>query len=510
MNSAVVAAVIAASVSVLTLIGTLTAQYLGRRATRRDLDRTLTEQQTRTMNERFATAADKLGSDKPPAVRLAGVYAMAGLADDWPANRQTCVDVLCAYLRLPYAPDPGGDASAREQLDFRASREVRQTVIRVITDHLKHNDEAAVSWHGLNLDFTGAVFDGGSFDRAQFCCGAVSFNRAQFSGEVSFRRAQFSGSTVNFDSAQFSGEVGFRRAQFSGSTVNFDSAQFSGGEVDFSLAEFSAGKVYFNGTKFSGGTVSFSSAQFSGAKVDFAATQFSGSTVELGAKYSGGEVTFNSQFSGGEVSFSHAQFSGSTVSFSFAEFSGSVISFDNAKFSRGTVSFMAAKFSGGTIDLSGASDWSFPPKVPWTDKPPPGVKVQESTGATDVGSGTVAASNLTVASDTDLTGTSPPTAAGTVGVTVTTPATPGPEVTGINPPYGSMAGGDTVTVTGRGFTGATDVGFGTVAASNLAVASDTDLTVTSPPAPAGTVVDVTVTTPAGTSPTTPAALFFYR
>ena len=32
---------------------------------------------------------------------------MAGLADDWPENRQTCVDVLCAYLRLPYDPDPG-------------------------------------------------------------------------------------------------------------------------------------------------------------------------------------------------------------------------------------------------------------------------------------------------------------------------------------------------------------------------------------------------------------------
>ena len=128
MNSQVVAAFIAASVSVLTLIGTLAAQYFGRRATSRDtektlgeqgkhldrtlaeqreqLDRTLAEQRTRTLNERFATAAGQLGDDKPPAVRLAGVYAMAGLADDWPENRQTCVDVLCAYLRMPYEPDP--------------------------------------------------------------------------------------------------------------------------------------------------------------------------------------------------------------------------------------------------------------------------------------------------------------------------------------------------------------------------------------------------------------------
>jgi hypothetical protein len=67
MSPQVTAAIIAASVSFLTLIGTLAAQYFGRRATSRDtqqaleeqskqLDRTLAEQRTRTLNERFATA----------------------------------------------------------------------------------------------------------------------------------------------------------------------------------------------------------------------------------------------------------------------------------------------------------------------------------------------------------------------------------------------------------------------------------------------------------------------
>ncbi len=123
--------IIAAIVSFLTLIGTLAAQYFGRRATSRDtqevleeqrkqLDRTLAEQRTRTLNERFATAAEQLGSDKP-AVRLAGVYAMAGLADDWEENRQTCVDVLCAYLRMPYEPDPGPDAPEPNDLPSRPS-----------------------------------------------------------------------------------------------------------------------------------------------------------------------------------------------------------------------------------------------------------------------------------------------------------------------------------------------------------------------------------------------------
>src|SRR5262245_3638386 len=148
MSPQVTAAIIAASVSFLTLIGTLAAQIYGRSATSRELERTLVEQRTRTLNERFATAAGQLGGDKPPAVRLAGVYAMAGLADDWRENRQTCVDVLCGYLRMPYEPDPGDEAPGPERLAFRASREVRHTAIRVITAHLQ--EDAAVSWQGLN------------------------------------------------------------------------------------------------------------------------------------------------------------------------------------------------------------------------------------------------------------------------------------------------------------------------------------------------------------------------
>ena len=166
MGPAVEAAIIAGSVGVLTLIGTLAAQYYGIRRTSRD-----------TLNARFATAADKLGSEAP-AVRLAGIYAMTGLADDWPENRQTCVEVLCGYLRMPYEPDPGEEAAERERIAFRANSEVRHTVIRVIAAHLKA--DAVVSWQGLNLDFRGVVFDGGDFDGAHFKGGKVSFRRAHF------------------------------------------------------------------------------------------------------------------------------------------------------------------------------------------------------------------------------------------------------------------------------------------------------------------------------------------
>jgi hypothetical protein len=174
------------------------------------LDSTLAEQRTRTLNERFDTVAGQLGSDKSPAVRMAGVYAMAGLADDWQDHRQTCVDVLCAYLRMPYEPEPGDDAPMEKRLAWQASREVRHTVIRVIAAHL--NGTAPVSWCGLNFDFAGAVFDGGDFSGAKFSGGTVNFAGAEFSG----------------------GTVNFAGAEFSGGTVNFAAAKFAGGTVDFS------------------------------------------------------------------------------------------------------------------------------------------------------------------------------------------------------------------------------------------------------------------------------------
>ena len=113
-----------------------------------------------------------------------GVHAMAGLADDWKQNRQTCVEVLCAYLRLPYDPDPGDDADPAERTAYRANREVRHTVIRLITAHLQADAPVkSRSWQGLNLDFTGVVFDGGDFSAAVFCGGTVNFGRA---GSIQF------------------------------------------------------------------------------------------------------------------------------------------------------------------------------------------------------------------------------------------------------------------------------------------------------------------------------------
>jgi len=73
-----------------------------------------------------------------------------------------------------------------------------------------------------------------------------------------------------------------------------------------------------------------------------------------------------------------------------------------------------------------------------------------------------------------------------------------PTVTRVVPKIGPAAGGTTVTITGTGFAGATAVKFGSTSAAKFTVNSSTSITATSAAAAPG-IVDVTVTTPAGTS-----------
>jgi uncharacterized protein YjbI with pentapeptide repeats len=331
------------------------------------------EDRSTVFNERFATAATQLG-DSQPAVRLAGAYAMAGLADDWVENRQTCVDVLCAYLRLPYDPDPGKHAPPADRAAYLGNREVRHTIIRIICDHLR--PEAAESWQRYDLDFTGVVFDGGDFQGARFTNSKVSFRRARFSGgRVSFEDAVFGDrSQISFREAKFDidGRVSFRDAQFIAGEVGFPDAEFSGGEIGFPDVKFSGGEVSFRRAKFVGGGVSFRRAQFSGSRVDFDSARFSGEA----------EVDFeDAAFSGGQVYFEGAAFSGGQVYFGGAAFSGGQVSFHSAEFSGGQVYFTGAEFSGGQVDFSRSADWSQPPEFGW-DTPPAVVTLPAGADAT--------------------------------------------------------------------------------------------------------------------------------
>ncbi|GAA4995748.1 hypothetical protein GCM10023335_05120 [Streptomyces siamensis] len=96
--------VLKATVTALTLIGAVLAglyAYRKQLLAEGDAHRADASQ----LADRYTTAAEQLGHDQA-AVRLAGVYALARLADDWEEQRQVCIDVLCAYLRMPYETRP--------------------------------------------------------------------------------------------------------------------------------------------------------------------------------------------------------------------------------------------------------------------------------------------------------------------------------------------------------------------------------------------------------------------
>ncbi|MFD7283547.1 pentapeptide repeat-containing protein [Streptomyces sp. NPDC059862] len=326
--------------------GALVALVVAYRRQRVDEDGALRDA-TRLHTERFTTAVSQLG-DESAAVRLGGVHALAGLADDAPTRelRQTCIDVLCAYLRLPYTAEadlPAGDAEARHA--YLALREVRRTVIRLIRDHLRLDPDHPHSWQGHDFDLTGVTFDGGDLSEATFSGGTVSFSGAEFTGgTVSFSGARFTGGTVSFSGVQFTGgTVSFRGARFTGGTVNFRSA-------------FTGGTVSFRGAQFTSGTVDFSIAEFTSGTVDFNVARFTGGTVSFsGAQFTGGTVSFSADFTGGTVSFIGADFTSGTVDFRGTQFIGSTVNFRGAQFTSGTVDFSMAQFPGGTVDLSQAN-----------------------------------------------------------------------------------------------------------------------------------------------------------
>jgi uncharacterized protein YjbI with pentapeptide repeats len=335
---------------------------------------------TKLFNERFGKAAEQLGSDKA-AVRLAGAYAMAGLADDWEDGRQTCIDVLCAYLRSPYDPpaDPqqcpspdDKEGVATFKTELRAALEqqqVRHAMIALIRHHLTPASDDAVDrprWHGHQFDLSGATFDGGSFARIDVRTGTrLDFSGASFAeGWTVFNGAKVSGGTVAFTAATFGGgTVAFSGVTFSDGRVDFLGATFSGGDVDFQGATFSGSQVDFLGVKISSGWVNLLGARFTGGEVTFHGTTFSGGRVNLqAAKFSGGRVDFDSAtFDGGNVDFRRADFSDGRVDFTNALFSGGEVNFRSASFSGCEMTFRGAMFNGGDVIFASPKDWSTPP-----------------------------------------------------------------------------------------------------------------------------------------------------
>lgn len=85
---------------------------------------------TAELRTRYAQTAEQLGSSHLP-VRLAGVYSLAALADDWAAignedERQVCIDLLCAYFR---SAQPGEDAAVKRELADATLQVIKERLV---------------------------------------------------------------------------------------------------------------------------------------------------------------------------------------------------------------------------------------------------------------------------------------------------------------------------------------------------------------------------------------------
>ena len=237
---------------------------------------------------RYTTAIEQL-SNETASTRLGGVYTLVGLVDEWLADEkaipnieerrkegQVIINNLCAYIRSPfllaerakqldkpYAKDLqknfGGDIEkfnedkqyfAQEKAALEEERQVRQSIIKEIREHLSKNYSESSSWSDFDYDFSHAhFFYPVKFNNSYFGTSIVNFSGATFTQAdfigVTFAWTNFIG--VTFAWADFS-EAKFTETDFSETTfvqANFSRATFTQG-ADFSGAIFHSEPSFTN------------------------------------------------------------------------------------------------------------------------------------------------------------------------------------------------------------------------------------------------------------------------
>lgn len=294
----------------------------------------------RRLTELYIKAVEQLGSDKS-AVRHGALYALERVAQDNPAHRQTIIDVLCAYLRIPFQTPQqfirlsrqgihrpltykaNRNASARPTSsvvknsvahnESRQEQEVRMTAQSILAKHLDPGKDPKQPldsfWEGIDLDLNGATLI--NFNMSNCAVRNAVFNNANFIGDTSFTTSTF------FGEAWFCDTTFDKEAWFAGSNFTkaawFDRSKFT--NANFSSATF------FNGAK-------FDHAIFSN-EAWFGQAEFSGDAT-ADAKFSG---RFGDSHFKGDAWFGDATFNG--VRFVGATFESSA-RFDRANFNRQT------------------------------------------------------------------------------------------------------------------------------------------------------------------------------
>jgi hypothetical protein len=252
------------------------------------------------LSRRFQDAAEQLGHARAP-VRFAGVFALSRLADEWPSQRQVCIDVLCAYYRMWQGEGP---------LDA-GEVEVRQSILIVLLDRMNPGNEQG--WHGHPLDLRWAIFE----------------------SELVLNLTSFSTSRVDFRGAQFKGcKLSFEDGIFEDCALLFDGAVFSKVVFDLSNTRFNSGTVQLAGCSFRSVKGDLSRMVLQGGELSFAGSDFSDCHIFFSsARLQEGLLSMErTTFCGGSLQFNHVDFGEEAmVSFGYIQIDGTEVSFERAK-----------------------------------------------------------------------------------------------------------------------------------------------------------------------------------
>lgn len=246
-------------------------------------------------DEKLVRAVQQLG-DTSPQVRIAGVYALADVADTYKGPyHQRVVDILCGYLRTDrilknangetcYATNKDGTLDYDRPIS--PDGPVESAVLSIIASHLRSpqttpkKDKKKTSsgpWSNYKIDLHSATitekvdFTGCHFKQ-------LDLRKATLFDEVVFSKSRFIG-YASFDDSSFKQEVYFDRTYFK-FLSSFQGAKFEK-DVYFSYTKFIL-ISYFNEVTFAG------DAEF--YRTTFCSTcDFTGSTFTKNADFKNAE-----------------------------------------------------------------------------------------------------------------------------------------------------------------------------------------------------------------------------
>lgn len=220
---------------------------------------TVVDSTERRITEQYNAAVEQLGHEKA-AVRLGAIYSLERLAQEHVGHRQTVIDVLCSYLRLPYEPPAdrekratSGTKLSAEAAEAFAELEVRYTIQHMFWEHLGDPEQRHVGekrWPDIDLDLSRATLIDpilrqlslrelkcedmvvhGTADFRGLRVTNISAITARFHGEAIFSDAVFAAG-LNLLSCVFEAEVDLSRIAVQTIFI-LSNCRFSG-EVDLS------------------------------------------------------------------------------------------------------------------------------------------------------------------------------------------------------------------------------------------------------------------------------------